>query len=724
MQTRTGPGSTSQNLDGVAFPQQGCGNLGKALTSYDVANGKNLEQELVMDVEQEGQSNQWQQQQQEQHPSQLTIQIPSQPSTNDPHDGERDRSSTLGSEFDLHWSKDRGMSISCLLTPLGELHDDHDLLLSTNVNTEAGGGTAPPSRGLDGNQSEEGTSATVSTSSVSVNSAALPMPQCSSTGVALHHPLPSLAENSSKQKGASSSSPESTSVFFSEENHQWGQHHHQQQQRTSGHATLFSHTPPTHCATSYEQRHFQKRMRAGSISGRLRSASDLEDIGIINNDQKAILKDLLISGNDQVQAAIDKYEAGDSSALEEMISSGAFSRSVDVDLLGDLDLDLDFLNVHEDDELVFGTMEEDDMDGHDHVVGVQHRGVARKQVGKMLAPMDMKSVDPGAQPYHYSGDDGIGDLEFNGDMSVRSHDTKQEMGPQHTNASCSEDALEVHRMRTNSLALPGLMLEGAHQDDIDQITFGQWMDSDLPMLMNGIPSYRQGAASNVVNANGSQYLLQNQNAMLNADGSSNSFKLQCDLLMQREGDRPYEASPPAVASVVLEKRNKIKKKAEPPKKPPASPNLKKEKKPKKTASDVSEGKKSKKKSTDPKEVYSTNSIPFVKRDKGGDDDVEDNKEVPSGLGRPRSMSDPNLSVRLDELGLLHVNGPKGWVGAYSPDSREIRINRFLEKRNHRVWVKKVKYDVRKNFADSRLRVKGRFVKKEDEMLMRELMSLT
>lgn len=49
--------------------------------------------------------------------------------------------------------------------------------------------------------------------------------------------------------------------------------------------------------------------------------------------------------------------------------------------------------------------------------------------------------------------------------------------------------------------------------------------------------------------------------------------------------------------------------------------------------------------------------------------------------------------------------------------------RFFEKRKQRVWTKKVKYDVRKNFADSRLRVKGRFVKKEDEELLRELMNL-
>lgn len=96
----------------------------------------------------------------------------------------------------------------------------------------------------------------------------------------------------------------------------------------------------------------------------------------------------------------------------------------------------------------------------------------------------------------------------------------------------------------------------------------------------------------------------------------------------------------------------------------------------------------------------------------------------SGTGRPRSLSDPNLSIGLDENGLMHIDHPPDWVGAYSPDSRKLRIERFLAKRNHRVWVKKVKYDVRKNFADSRLRVKGRFVKKEDELLMRDLMSLT
>jgi hypothetical protein len=384
----------------------------------------------------------------------------------------------------------------------------------------------------------------------------------------------------------------------------------------------------------------------------------LEDIGIISNDQKSIIKDLLIAGNDQVQAAIDKYEAGDSSALEEMISSGAFSRSVDVDLLGDLDLDLDFLNVHEDDGLVFGNMDD---------VGHQQRGVAQHRMGIM------------------NSEEGAG---------------------------YDDDGDAYNRIRTNSLAIPGMMLDGANQD-YSLGDFGHWMDSDLPNLMNS-SSARQAPASS-------------DTPMINADGSSNSFKLQCDILMQRAGENAFASSPLAVRSILMDNHTK-QKKVIPPRKTASSstPDLKKEKakKTKSKKAELSDGKKSKKKYAGPNEAYCTESIPFVKREKGGDDDSDDDKEVPSGLGRPRSMSDPNLNVRLDELGLLHVQGPEGWVGAYSPDSREIRIKKFLEKRNHRVWVKKVKYDVRKNFADSRLRVKGRFVKKEDEMLMRELMSLT
>lgn len=63
------------------------------------------------------------------------------------------------------------------------------------------------------------------------------------------------------------------------------------------------------------------------------------------------------------------------------------------------------------------------------------------------------------------------------------------------------------------------------------------------------------------------------------------------------------------------------------------------------------------------------------------------------------------------------------VGAYSPENRRKRIKQYLEKRKRRVWTKKIKYNVRKTFADSRLRVKGRFISKEDEYKLREMLML-
>lgn len=59
------------------------------------------------------------------------------------------------------------------------------------------------------------------------------------------------------------------------------------------------------------------------------------------------------------------------------------------------------------------------------------------------------------------------------------------------------------------------------------------------------------------------------------------------------------------------------------------------------------------------------------------------------------------------------------IGIYSPEARRIRIKKFLEKRKKRVWRKKVEYAVRSNFANTRMRVKGRFMSKTDEALLKE-----
>ncbi|KAL0587111.1 hypothetical protein ABG067_003169 [Albugo candida] len=52
------------------------------------------------------------------------------------------------------------------------------------------------------------------------------------------------------------------------------------------------------------------------------------------------------------------------------------------------------------------------------------------------------------------------------------------------------------------------------------------------------------------------------------------------------------------------------------------------------------------------------------------------------------------------------------IGAYSPEARIKRIQRFREKRKHRVYHKTVKYDCRKRLANACPRIRGRFVKRE------------
>ena len=54
------------------------------------------------------------------------------------------------------------------------------------------------------------------------------------------------------------------------------------------------------------------------------------------------------------------------------------------------------------------------------------------------------------------------------------------------------------------------------------------------------------------------------------------------------------------------------------------------------------------------------------------------------------------------------------VGVYTKEERLKRIERFREKKLKRIWRKQIKYDCRKRLADTRPRVKGRFVSRGDE----------
>jgi CCT motif len=69
-----------------------------------------------------------------------------------------------------------------------------------------------------------------------------------------------------------------------------------------------------------------------------------------------------------------------------------------------------------------------------------------------------------------------------------------------------------------------------------------------------------------------------------------------------------------------------------------------------------------------------------------------------------------------------VYSKNGRIGIYTPQERAAIIARFNEKRSHRNWNKKIRYNCRKSLADRRLRVKGRFVKRSEQELLKKVLA--
>ena len=57
------------------------------------------------------------------------------------------------------------------------------------------------------------------------------------------------------------------------------------------------------------------------------------------------------------------------------------------------------------------------------------------------------------------------------------------------------------------------------------------------------------------------------------------------------------------------------------------------------------------------------------------------------------------------------------IGTLTLEERRIKLEKYFEKRKKRTFNKRVNYDCRKQVADSRLRIKGRFVTKEQALGM-------
>ena len=79
---------------------------------------------------------------------------------------------------------------------------------------------------------------------------------------------------------------------------------------------------------------------------------------------------------------------------------------------------------------------------------------------------------------------------------------------------------------------------------------------------------------------------------------------------------------------------------------------------------------------------------------------------------PEVTEDHTVPSMLDQYTSLY--NKNGRIGIYTKQERNEIIERFREKRRKRVWKKKIRYHCRKNLADKRIRIKGRFVKKIED----------
>jgi|EP00505_MAST-04D_sp_SCG-Rhode-Island_P001867 hypothetical protein len=86
----------------------------------------------------------------------------------------------------------------------------------------------------------------------------------------------------------------------------------------------------------------------------------------------------------------------------------------------------------------------------------------------------------------------------------------------------------------------------------------------------------------------------------------------------------------------------------------------------------------------------------------------------SGNSKRRRLEGASIPSTLKDTKYANDYYVDGRIGIYTPEQRAQLLEKFRNKRRNRVWFKKVRYGCRKNLADRRLRIKGRFVRQDSQ----------